>query len=60
MEAASVMESQMLDTAHGQIHVLTCGPADGEAVAAVGRTRSLFHGPGEAPVRVRLNCYPGL
>lgn len=54
------MESQMLDTAHGQIHVLTCGPADGEAVAAVGRTRSLFHGPGEAPVRVRLNCYPGL
>ncbi|CAK9099353.1 unnamed protein product [Durusdinium trenchii] len=32
LDAASVMESQMLDTAHGQIHVLTCGPADGEAV----------------------------
>ena len=30
-EAASVMDSQMLDTAHGQIHVLTCGPSDGEA-----------------------------
>ena len=30
-EAASVMESQMLETPHGQIHVLTCGPADGEA-----------------------------
>ena len=26
------MESQFLDTAHGKIHVLTCGPADGEAV----------------------------
>ena len=26
------MDSQMLDTAHGQIHVLTCGPSDGEAM----------------------------
>lgn len=25
------MDPQMLDTAHGQIHVLTCGPSDGEA-----------------------------
>lgn len=32
LDAASVMDSQMLDTAHGQIHVLTCGPSDGEAV----------------------------
>ncbi|OLP87848.1 Bifunctional epoxide hydrolase 2 [Symbiodinium microadriaticum] len=31
-EAASMTESTLLDTSAGQIQVLTCGPADGEAV----------------------------
>ena len=37
----------MLDTAHGQIHVLTCGPSDGEA----------NHG---TPQRVENHCHFGV
>ena len=42
-EAASVMDSQMLDTAHGQIHVLTCGPSDGEANGTVAAVLKFCH-----------------